>query len=334
MDVEQIDWGTLERLRARFLAAEAGAGVYWESEEDLAHYHAFFGARISWKWDNLLDELERRTFKPQGRQLFDWGCGSGIAAQTVLERWGADQFDRVLLWDHSLLACRFAQKSLQAKFPGLSVEIASVPERIPQAEQTIGLVSHALNELTSEAQETLTRQLRGLNQLLFVEAGDYRTSRLLISQREALNADYDIIAPCTHCQMCPMLEEQNAQHWCHFFGKPPIEAFTEGVWARFGSMMEIDLRSLPFSCLVLNHKRLRASSDLPDEASRVVGRPRVFKPYHRLLSCDDRGLRELELQKRDDKDLWKAMKKGKSGSLFVWKDIENDRIKSSEELLP
>lgn len=334
MEGTEIDWSILERLRGRFLAAEPGAGVYWQSDEDLAHYQAFFGARIGWKWDNLLDELEARGYHPRGRQLLDWACGSGVAALRVVERWGAESFDKVVLWDHSLVACRFAQRALQTRFPTLAVEIATDPNRIEQPNDTIALVSHALNELTTESRVALTRLLRDANQILIVEPGDYQSSRLLIEQREALAPDYDIIAPCTHCQSCPMLAEENARHWCHFFGKSPVDAYTNGDWARFATMMAIDLRSLPYSCLVLNHKRLNEDSELPDNASRMIGRPRQFKGYTRLLSCDTHGLRELELQKRDDKALWKDLKKGKSGSLFVWQELEDRRIKKSLTLLP
>ncbi|MDQ8203387.1 class I SAM-dependent methyltransferase [Pelagicoccus sp. SDUM812003] len=336
MDELNIDWEILARLRRRFLEQSAGSGVYWQDEQDLAHYHAFFAARIGWKWDDALRNAEQSGWSLRSRVLLDWGCGSGIATLRLLERYGAEAVDKVLLYDHSLLACRFAQKTISDAYPDLAVEIAPNPSQIEQLGETTVLLSHALNELTTETRTVLASQLKGAAQVFCVEAGDHATSRLLISLRESLRSTHAIAAPCLRCDACPMLQEENARHWCHFFGKPPLEAFTEGAWARFATLMEVDLRSLPYSFLVLDRSSLAPAdasrSTLPDHASRLIGRPRQFKGYTRALSCDASGLRDLELQKRDDKALWKSLKKGKDGTLYRWVEIEAGRIKSGSPL--
>ncbi len=324
------DWAALERLRSRFLQSEAGAGAYWQDENELANYHAYFAARIGWKWDDALREASAAGFELQSNQLLDWGCGSGIATLRTLALFGSAKVKRVMLWDHSLVACRFAQKTIQAAHPEVEVEISPAPQSSADLRDTAILVSHALNELTLESRQSLSELARQADQALFVEPGNHLSSRLLGEQREALRNDFHIVAPCVHCQQCPMLSEDNARHWCHFFGKPPVEAFTEGDWSRFATMMEIDLRSLPYSFLALNNKRLAKPAALPEKPSRLIGRPRQFKGYTRLLSCDAAGLRELELQKRDDKALWKSLKKQKDGSLYHWIEIEGDRIKRGE----
>ncbi|MBD5782086.1 hypothetical protein IEN85_21485 [Pelagicoccus sp. NFK12] len=337
MQETDINWETLDRLRSRFLQSGANSGVYWQSEDDLAHYHATFAARIGWKWDNALALAAQAGFQLRSRSLFDWGCGSGIAALRVLDFFGPDAFDKVQLWDHSALACRFAQKTIQDAYPSLEVEIAPAPAPTSQfpIHNSLILVSHALNELGYEAQQQLSEQLQSAAQIIFVEPGDHASSRKVIAQREALRNEFQIEAPCTHCDACPMLKEENQRHWCHFFGKPPVEAFTEGFWSRFAQTMEIDLRSLPYSFLALSNKSLPASTDRPQApaASRLIGRPRQFKGYTRLLSCDAAGLRDLELQKRDDKQLWKALKKEQS-TLFRWQEIEDatNRLKSGETI--
>ena len=333
MDGITINWDTLERLRARFLKTTSAPGAYWESEDDLAQYHATFATRIGWKWDNALAEASRRGFQPASRRLLDWGCGSGIASLRALAHWGPENFDSVLLWDHSLLACRFAQKTIQAAHPQLRVEIASSPADEPSG--AIVLISHALNELTLETQDALSRSLADAAQILFVEPGDYDTSRRLTRQREALRHTFDIVAPCVHCEQCPMQDEANGRHWCHFFGDSPLEAYTHGDWAHFATVMAIDLRSLPYSFLVLSHKTLAAPAALPPaNPSRLIGRARQFKGYTRVLSCDTHGLRDLELQKRDDKSLWKSLKKERDGTLYHWSQIDADRIKSGHPLAP
>ncbi len=321
------DWNALERLRTRFLEQKKGEGVYWQDENDLSNYHAFFAERIGWKWDNALKEARLRGFQPCGKRLLDWGCGSGIATLRALANWGSEGIEQVLLWDHSALACRFAQKTIREAYPNIAVDIASGPGSWDCLKDTIVLVSHTLNELTSEMRNTLSEQIAHAAQILFVEAGNHETSHLLAMQRNELKENFDIVAPCTHCETCPIQSEGNRHHWCHFFGKPPTEAFTEGDWASFAAMMEIDLRSLPYSYLILNHKRL-SQANAPAKAARLIGRPRQFKGYTRLLSCDASGLHDFEVQKRDDKALWKSLKKGKDGSLYQWTEVQDDRIKS------
>ncbi|MBK1876905.1 small ribosomal subunit Rsm22 family protein [Pelagicoccus mobilis] len=329
-----INWDTLERLRSRFLSTGSTPGVYWQSEDDLRHYHATFAARIGWKWDSALESVKQAGFAPASRTLFDWGCGSGIASLRFLEFFGPHLFDKVLLWDHSSLACQFAKKTIQDAYPSLEVEVHT-SSVIPQ--NALTLISHAVNELGHEAQQNLSQQLRSASQILFVEPGDHSASRKLIAQRQALRGDFQALAPCTHCDTCPMLTEDNQRHWCHFFGKPPIEAFTEGFWSRFSQTMEIDLRSLPYSFLALQKKAVETPSphrSLGEGGSRLIGRPRQFKGYTRLLSCDAQGLRELELQKREDKQLWKILKKEQTRSLYRWHEIDdsNGRLKSGEQL--
>lgn len=341
MKETEINWDILERLRARFLSSSQTAGIYWQNDEDLAHYHATFAARIGWKWDHALESLEQAGFQPQSRKILDWGCGSGIASLRVIAYFGVEAFDEVHLWDHSATACRFAQKTISSLYPELKVEIAPAPSaEAPVSPNTLVLISHALTELGYEAQQDLAKQLRPATQILFVEPGDHSASRKLVAQREALLEKFTPVAPCTHCFSCPMLTEENQRHWCHFFAKPPVEAFTQGFWARFAQTMEIDLRSLPYSFLALEKKGLRPSSSNPqpsDEAfSRLIGRPRQFKGYTRLLSCDKEGLRDLELQKRDNKQLWKALKKGPTTTLFRWDEIDPAtlRLSGGEQIQP
>ena len=81
MTWDQLNWAALDRLRARFLAGPGGDGPYWETEDDLASYDFTYGERIGWKWDHVLRELRQRGWRPTSRDVFDWGCGSGVAGR-------------------------------------------------------------------------------------------------------------------------------------------------------------------------------------------------------------------------------------------------------------
>ena len=93
MTWNELDWSALDRLRAGFLDGAAGRAPYWKSTDDLASYDLTYGERIGWKWDHVLRELRLRGWRPTARHVFDWGCGSGVAARRVISFFGAGQFD-------------------------------------------------------------------------------------------------------------------------------------------------------------------------------------------------------------------------------------------------
>src|SRR3954471_18693564 len=119
MNWAELDWSALDRLRTQFLRAPSAAEPYWTSAEDLASYDFTYGERIGWKWDQVLRELRLRGWRPRSRPVFDWGCGSGVAARRVIAFFGAENFDALTVWDHSPLACDFAAGAAGTAFPTL-----------------------------------------------------------------------------------------------------------------------------------------------------------------------------------------------------------------------
>ena len=101
----------------------------------------------------------------------------------------------------------------------------------------------------------------------------------------------------------------------------------DGNWARFAKTLEIDLRSLPYSYIVLDKTPPRK----PSEVSRILGRPRFYKGHCKILSCQASEVHEYELQKRSDKALWKTLKKGRHSGLFEW-EMDGVRITGGREM--
>ena len=84
----------------------------------------------------------------------------------------------------------------------------------------------------------------------------------------------------------------------------------------FGREMGIDLRSLPYSFLVL--ERPRATPPTPDGLSHIIGEPREGKGHLKVLSCHAPGVAELMLQKRDAPALYRALRKGEGPPVHRW----------------
>lgn len=314
MDWNAIDWAVLERLRAHFLDREAGSGPYWQNSRDLEMYDFTFGRRIAWKWAAVLERLFRHRWHPPASRLIDWGCGSGIAARSMLAYAPRGTFDDVNLWDHSPSATSFAASRIAKRFPKVNVRVAEPSAPAAQGDAFVLVISHVINELDDDARANLLGLARQAAAVIWIEPGTPEDSRALIAVREVLRADFQCLAPCLHNEICGLLSPKNERHWCHHFAPPPTEAFTSPGWARFNRMLGIDPRSVPYSYLVLD----RQSPPKVRDENRIIGTPRESAGLMRILRCRVDGVTEVELQKRDDPALWKTLHKERHDGTFTW----------------
>ena len=316
MDLDDIDWSALERLRAAFLDGTAGAADYWQSEADLRSYDQTFARRIAWKWQHVLSELQRLNWVPPDGAVMDWGCGTGVASREFVRAFGRLDSTPAILWDRSRLALQFASGQLQKEAPGLEVrtEVRAAPETL--------LLSHVITELSEVQLSQLVEMARQVSAIIWIEPGTHDASRKLISARERLLDEFNVVSPCTHKTACGMLSPGNERHWCHHFASPPPEVFTDSNWVRFGKLAGIDLRSLPLSYLVLDRRKV---APLPEDSVRVIGRPRVYKAYAMACACRPEGVGEFRISKRQLPERFKECRKGTGDSLECWR-IDSEEV--------
>ena len=330
------DLEILRALRATLIGLEdrsAGerAPRYWGTARDLELYDRVFAARIGWKWDAVLDELERRgtlprrtlprrtlprRTLPEGAEgtwtLLDWGTGTGVATRRVLARTrdrGGVLPARVLLFDRDERARAFAADSISAEFPGVAVATtqASDLEGMSAGAIAVAVASHVLDELEDDEVPALLGALSRADEVIWVEPGSRATSRRLSAAREELMAAFHAVAPCTHGAACGMLAEGRERDWCHLFARPPAEVHTTGEWSEIHRELRIDLRSLPYSFLALR-RRGAAPAPARGVGARLLGRPRFQKGRVLLDLCDADGVRQVQMLQRSDKALFKALK--------------------------
>ncbi len=321
---------TLAALRARFLDGSNAGGGYWKSDAELALYDASFGERIGWKWDAVLAELHARGWRPSAKNVVDWGCGSGIAGRRVIAAW--EGFESLTLTDVSPLAMRFAESRARENFPALRTRMKS--DAADAAAGSLLLVSHVLNEADDAAAHRLIAAARRAQEIIWIEAGTHADSRRLISVREKLLAEFEIIAPCTHAARCGMLAAENSAHWCHHFARVPSEASRDARWSQFGRELGIDMRSLPYSFLVLARRGVAADFEKNVRGfSRIIGRPRDEKGHFEVLSCSETGVEDLIAQKRDVPELSRQLRKGHADAVQRW-TLNGRRITDAAPLIP
>lgn len=313
----------LERLRRGFLAQPPRSE--WRERRDLVLYEATFAQRIAWKWSALLDELAARGFAAPEGEIVDLGCGSAIASRSWLRRFGNARGATLRLVDAWPPALEYARQHVRAEFPAQSVEfgLGSTPPGLL-------LVSHVLGELDDAQRDELVALARSAASVVWLEPGERSTSRALGAVRDELRDAFEIVAPCTHAELCPLLQPGREADWCHFFARPPQEVFTDSSWAHFGKDFGIDLRSLPYSCLVL-----RRAASTPNAAAasdgtsleRVLGRPRMQKGRVLLDVCGVAGCRRLSLLERDAGDEYERLDDPAGECLRYSMEIDEKRIR-------
>lgn len=260
----------------------------------------------------------------------DFGCGSGVAAQKTVEAFGERHFSAVHLGDQSPFAVGFAARKLASSFPSIEVRTGTPAPQIPDGMFTL-VVSHVLNELNPAERAALLGLASRASAVLWVEPGTSEVAKMLVVIREELRASMNVVAPCTHCGECGLLKPENERHWCHHFSRPPTVAFTDPFWSDFGRAMSVDLRSLPYSFLVMD---VRAdATPTPGNAMRVLGTPREYKGYSKPLVCSNEGVSEKILQKRDDSALFKDINRARRPLLYSLA-VESDRILSGKPWPP
>ena len=324
MNWESLDWEALDRLRETFLTDAKSAGPYWHTITDLEGYDFTFGERIGWKWDAVLAELKLRGWAPpSGATVLDWGCGSGIAGRRVVDFFGAANFSKLELLDHSPLAMDFAEHRAQQLWPGFAVS------RYHGGPVGVLVLSHVLNELDEAARAELRALAARAETILWVEPGTHEVSRALGAWRNQLAAAMHVVAPCTHRAACDVLAAGNERHWCHFFAAPPAGIHADSGWVKFGQRAGIDLRSLPYSFLALD----RRESPQPAGFARIIGEPRHYKGYAKIFSCAADGVADLTLQKRDAPEVFKALKHAGGPLIYRWQR-KGDRVSEVEPRFP
>lgn len=302
----KVELARLAELRGTLLGIEgrpAGeeAPRYWRTAADIALYDRVFAARIGWKWDAVLDEVGGRGGLGAPKSVLDWGTGTGAAIRAVLRRL-PEAPERVFLFDRDQGALRFAVRSLESEFPGLSVEASTTA---PNVDVDLCLASHVLDELDAHGESTLAAAIRRAAAAIWVEPGSKITSRRLSAARDHLLDVFDVQAPCTHRAACGILGEGHASDWCHHFAPPPPEIHTTGAWSEIGRELKIDLRSLPYAFVALR----RDPVPKDDGLLRRLGRPRIERGRALVDLCDESGVHQEQLLQRANKALHKELKK-------------------------
>lgn len=325
----------LRRLREGFLdtlddAGASPAGDYWRDARDVELYDEFFGARIASKWNAVLDEVEARAPLAPAEVVVDFGCGTGVAAASWLERACGASAKRVHLVDRSKIAIKFASARVRGLRP--KVDVVLTPPPRDKAIDVL-LASHVLPELDARGESELLDLAQRSTSVVWIEPADRATSRRLGTLRETLRETHALVAPCTHDAACGALAPGRENDWCHFFARPDGEVFRSRAWRELTEALAIDLRSVPYSFLALVRHAAGAAARSPDDV-RVLARGRAERGCVKFTACTSAGLRDLRFLERDGRETCKAIADPAGRALVFRMRAEGNRAHELVPLVP
>jgi len=287
----------LKDLRLNFLKDKPSTTQdYWDSLETLQAYDSVFARRILWKWQSVLRELKALSIPIPTGPILDYGAGTGVASESVGEFFSRD----FVLFDRSPLALTYAQKKLESLGLASSKVIHNEKSLKDLSYDTL-IASHIFSELEESDYLKVLAAAEKAKFLILVDAGTPGVSKRLIGIREELlKKSWFVVAPCTHRHTCPL--ESSSEDWCHFFAKPPSFIFTDSHWGKIAKELNIDLRSLPLSYLVMSRTQTHLNGE-----DRMLGRLKRSGSEVVFHSCGARGfcLNKKKIAKKKIKEVEK-----------------------------
>lgn len=303
------DLAILKILRQVFIEdRESSTSDYWHNPAHVAIYEKFFARRIAWKWKSVLTELLRVEWRIPANisDVIDWGCGSGVASETLLESFPETKSMHFHFVDRSTTATAFCVKKISAFHPDVRTSQNQIPNCLSNS---LLVVSHVITELSLMQRQSLFELAMQCAAVIWVEPGSFFCAKALVEFREFALGRHKIISPCFHQNPCGLALPEREHDWCHFFAASPDYIFHDAEWRAFSRELVIDLRSLPVSWMISENKAVNAEISSPKQCffNRVLAKPRTYKGYTRMLVCEDSGVFVRDWQHKNHKSNLKSL---------------------------
>ncbi len=264
----------------------------WNSKEFKAAYLAYYTPLNLWRLLHAYKTIAEDIPWQNLNKVLDFGMGSGAASfalDYMLRKTGFSAQLSGLDQSEEALGCfkEISKSQLeQLKVTQLADDFCS----LTNGEFDFAIASYSLNEL-----EVIPEELFKSKYLLIVEPSSSEESRLLMAMKESLiDRDFQILAPCSHQNPCPMLTTKKL--WCH--ARTP--ALPQSQLNKIEEYLPFKNRTLTYSYLFASKQSEVATSETH---YRVVSDPLKEKGKTRWNICSDKGIETLSLLHRVKLDL-------------------------------
>jgi hypothetical protein len=235
-------------------------------------YLAYYYPMNWWRMVVAIDRSKGSGHFSKFEQLVDFGSGLG-SSSSAFDFMGLDFPRGGIFIESSKIAIELHQKLVGSNARHFSWSLDS--RRLNIDRPTLATFSYSLTELS--LLPDWVQQCQGLLVLEPATRDDGR--KLMQLRRELLNQGWNVVAPCTHQEPCPLLE-LTERDWCHdrVFWKQPD-------WlSKIEEHMPIKNGTLPFSYLFLVRND-GATLEQESNQGRMTGDLQDFKGYSKQLFC-------------------------------------------------
>lgn len=278
-------------------------GLFMEGKE---HHLGYIAARVPATYG-----AQRAVFREisdhltDARSLLDLGAGIGSLAWAASD--AMPELSRVTMVERDVELVHLGQSLTGSSLDPIQLSWCrdDLTQRDTLPVHDIVTMSYVLNELKLRDQLILlNKAFSATNQLLIlIEPGTPQGfGHILTARKYLIEAGANILAPCTHNNVCPLTKPfLEKKDWCHFSVRIP-----RGKYHRRAKAGVLPYEDEKYSYLVAS------LVDLEKPYSRIIREP-IRKTGHVILDlCNENGL-ERDTIAKSDGDLYKLARDAQWG---------------------
>ncbi|MBY0314821.1 MAG: small ribosomal subunit Rsm22 family protein [Bdellovibrionales bacterium] len=246
---------------------EGGRETPWSKTQSQVAYLSYFFPLNYVRHLKILDEAKSHIPKNTTAPVLDFGFGLGSSRLALLDSdWITPQTP------YTAIEKSGAAKELYGFLESSPIlQWTAAYDSTPNS-RSWGVMSYSLNELA-----TLPRWVSQLDTVLIVEPSTQKIGRNLMALRSTfMEAQFEILAPCTHREACPLLTHSKTD-WCH----DRIHWEQPAWFSAIEAQLPIKNNTLTYSYLLLS----KSSQNKNSNEGRVVSDELHEKGKTRWLYC-------------------------------------------------
>lgn len=286
------------KLSDRYLN-ESGNGVSLANREiDILAYAVMRMPATFASISRVLEEIDLTGINT----VLDVGAGMGTATFVCYYHGLKNSSFTCIEKEHSMINLG---NKLFSYYPDINVKYIQEDycQKLPDEKYDLVVVGYSLNELTEEDRKEVIKSLWELTNkyLVVVEPGTPVASKEIRDiRKELLKEGASIVAPCTHCNECPITGED----WCHF-----VTRLERSKLHKYLKDADVPFEDEKYSYLVLSKEKICSKYQY-----RVMRHPIINKGNIALTVCSVNGIENKKYFKSNA--CYKELKKIKAGEGF------------------
>lgn len=233
------------------------------------------------------------------KTVLDIGAGTGTATWAIINLMNVK---KVTCLEREKSMREIGCKLMDGKFENVEWKEFDLLESEIEENADLIVASYVINELKQKDRlDAIIKMWNAVNQiLLIIEPGTPEGFKNILEAREfLLNQGANIIAPCSHCEKCPINPEED---WCSFY----VRVARSGL-QRQAKKGELGYEDEKFSYIAFSKMQYKNNNKL-----RILRHPQINSGYIKVKICTQNGIEEKTYSKKDG-EIYKRLRKLNAG---------------------